>query len=140
MHRPGIYKVATTGTFLCKESTCNAGDLVSIPGLARPPGEEKGSLPQYSGLENSMDCIVHRVAKSQTRLTNFHFNFSTGTCVKQLWWQRQEGRCNRLRHTHLSGNPSQCPWKQGLWVGKGVAVVVPPLAHHSSMVPYFLGR
>ena len=42
-----------------KESTCNSGDLVSIPGLGRSPGEEKGYPLQYSGLENSMDCIVH---------------------------------------------------------------------------------
>ena len=41
-----------------KESACNAGDLSSIPGLGRCPGEGKGYGPQYSGLENSMDCIV----------------------------------------------------------------------------------
>ena len=46
-----------------KESTCNAGDLALIPGLGRSPGEGKGPL-QYSGLENSIDCIVHGVAKS----------------------------------------------------------------------------
>ena len=39
----------------------------------RSPGEEKGFLLQYSGLENSMDSIVQGVAKSQTRLSNFHF-------------------------------------------------------------------
>jgi len=38
-----------------KESTCNAGDLGSIPGLGRSPGEGKGYPLQYSGLENSMD-------------------------------------------------------------------------------------
>ena len=41
-----------------KESTCNVGDLSSIPGLGRYPGEEKGYPLQYSGLENSMDCVV----------------------------------------------------------------------------------
>ena len=40
-----------------KESTCNAGDLGLIPGLGRSPGEGKGCLLQYSGLENSIDCI-----------------------------------------------------------------------------------
>ena len=55
-----------------KESTCNAGDLGSIPGSGRSPGEGKGYPLQYSGLENSMDCIVHGVTKSQTRLSNFH--------------------------------------------------------------------
>ena len=49
-----------------KESACNAGDLVSIPGLERYPGEGKGYPLQYFGLENSMDCIVHRVTKSWT--------------------------------------------------------------------------
>ena len=49
-----------------KESTCNVGDLGSIPGLGRSPGEGKGYLLQYSGLENSMDCIVHGVTKIWT--------------------------------------------------------------------------
>ena len=49
-----------------KESSCNAGDMGSIPGLGRSPGEEKGYPLQYSGLENSMDYIVQGVAKSQT--------------------------------------------------------------------------
>ena len=56
-----------------KESACNAGDLGSIPGLGRSPGEEKGCPLQYSGLENSRDCIVHGVLKSWTRLSAFHF-------------------------------------------------------------------
>ena len=55
-----------------KESTCNAGDPCSIPGLGRSPGEGKGYPLQCSGLENSMDCIVHGVTKSQTQLSNFH--------------------------------------------------------------------
>ena len=59
-----------------KESACNGGDLDSIPGLGRSPGEGKGYPLQYSGLENSMDCIAHGVAKSQTQLSNFHFTKS----------------------------------------------------------------
>ena len=51
----------------CKESACSAGDLGSVPGLGRSPGDRKGYPLQYSDLENSMDCIVHGVAKSQTR-------------------------------------------------------------------------
>ena len=58
-----------------KEFTCDVGDLGSIPGLGRSPGEGRGSPLQYSGLENSMDYTVHRVAKSGTRLGNFHFHF-----------------------------------------------------------------
>ena len=49
-----------------KESACTAGDLGSIPGLRRCPGEGKGYPLQYSGLENPRDCIVHGVAESDT--------------------------------------------------------------------------
>ena len=56
-----------------KESTCNGVDLGSISGLGRSPGEGKGCPLQYSGWENSMDCIVHGVEKSRTGLSNFHF-------------------------------------------------------------------
>ena len=49
-----------------KESTCNTGDLALILGLGRSPGEGKGYPLQYSGLENSMDCMVHGVSKSRT--------------------------------------------------------------------------
>ena len=58
-----------------EESTYNAGDLGSIPRLGRSPGEGKGYPLQYSGLENSMDSIVHGVAKSQTQLSDFHFHY-----------------------------------------------------------------
>ena len=57
---------------LAGKSVCNAGDLGLIPGLYRSPGEGKGYALQYSGLENSMDCTVHGVAKSWTRLSDFH--------------------------------------------------------------------
>ena len=68
--------------FLCgsasKESAYSAGDLGLIPGLpgkrGRSPGEGKGYPLQYSGLENSINCIVHGVAKSWTRLSEFHFH------------------------------------------------------------------
>ena len=57
-----------------KTSACKAGDLGSIPGLGRSPGEGKGYSLQYSGLENTMDYIVHGVAKSWTQLSNFNFH------------------------------------------------------------------
>ena len=63
-----------------------------MPGLGRSPGEGKGSALQYSGLENSMDGIVRRVAKSWTQLSNFHFHFLfQGTLRsagrgKGTWW------------------------------------------------------
>ena len=59
-----------------KESACNAGDLGSIPGLGRCPGDSNGNPLQYPGLENSMDCVVHGAVKSQTWLSNFHFHFT----------------------------------------------------------------
>ena len=47
-----------------KESACSARDPGSIPGLGRSSGEGIGYPLQYSGLENSMDCIIHGVAKN----------------------------------------------------------------------------
>ena len=58
-----------------KESACNAGDWGLIPGLGRSPREGKGYPLQYSALKNSMDCIVHGVAKSWTLLSDFHFHY-----------------------------------------------------------------
>ena len=57
-------------------AACNREDLGSVPGLGRSPGEGKGYPLQYSGLKNSMDCIVHGVTKSQTLLSDFHFTFT----------------------------------------------------------------
>ena len=70
---PAPVFVGFPGGLAGKESSCNSGDLGLIPGLGRSPGEGKGFLLQYSGLENSMDCIVHGVSKSQTRLSDFYF-------------------------------------------------------------------
>ena len=47
-----------------RESTCNVGDLGLIPGLGQSPAEGKSYLLRYSGLENSMDCVVLGVAES----------------------------------------------------------------------------
>ena len=63
-----------------KTSAYNVGDLASIPGLERSPGEGNGSPIQYSCLENPMDggawwAIVHGVAKSQIQLSDFTFTF-----------------------------------------------------------------
>ena len=58
-----------------KETACHVGDPSSIPELGRSTGEGKGYSLQYSGLENSIDCIVHGVAKSQTQLSDFNFHF-----------------------------------------------------------------
>ena len=74
LHRVGHNwsNLAAAGVSDSKESAYNVGDLGLIPGLGRSPGEGKGYPLQYSGLENSMDCLVHGVAKSRTRLSGFH--------------------------------------------------------------------
>ena len=66
-----------------KESACNMGDVGWIPGFKRSPGEGKGYPLQCSGLENSMYRIVHGVAKSQTRLSNFHLDHIGLICTYQ---------------------------------------------------------
>ena len=68
-----------------KDSACNAADLGSIPGLGRSPGEGKGYTRQYSGLENSMDCLVHGVAQSWTQLKRLSSSSSSrASLVAQL--------------------------------------------------------
>ena len=63
-----VYKLVDSGGFPCgsagEKFACNVVNLGSIPGLGRSPGEGKGYALQYSGLENSRDCIVHGVADS----------------------------------------------------------------------------
>ena len=63
-----------------KASACNAGDLGSIPGPERSPGEANGNPLQYSCLENPMNggawwATVHGVANSRTGLSDFTFTF-----------------------------------------------------------------
>ena len=78
-----------------KESACNAGDLGSNYGLGRPPGEGKGYPFQYSGLENSMDSVVHGTLRSHFLTiqdeklgclpkTVEHFHFSSAQLGK-IW-------------------------------------------------------
>ena len=59
-----------------EESAFNAEDPALIPGSGRSPGEGIGYPLQYSGLENLMDCIVHRLTKTRTRLSDFYFHFT----------------------------------------------------------------
>ena len=65
-----------------KESACSVGNLGLIPGLRRAPGEGKGYPLQYSGLENSVSCIVLGVAKSQTRLKQLSTHASMSLLIK----------------------------------------------------------
>ena len=61
-----------------KESTCNEGDLSSIPGLGRFPGEGKGYPLHYSDLQNSMDCMVSQSRTQLSKLSlQFHFDSYT---------------------------------------------------------------
>ena len=79
-----------------KEFTCNVGDLGSIPGSGRSPGEGNGYPLQYPGLENSMDCTVHGVTKSQTWLRNFHFLSAIKKKEPQMWDHRDESEMQAL--------------------------------------------
>ena len=72
-----------------KEYACNAGDLDSIPGSGRSPGEGNGNPLQYFCLENSMDrgawqVTVHGVAKSQTSLLVITLQFWKGVPAGQF--------------------------------------------------------
>ena len=59
--------------------------LKKLPVMGRSPGERKGYPLQYSGLENSMDCIVHGVTKSRIQLSNFHFHFCQKIKTLNIW-------------------------------------------------------
>ena len=72
-------------------------DLGLILELGRFPGEGKGYPLQYSGLENSMDCIDHGVAKSWTWLNDFHFDFS----MKLIWIKSEMTLLSQI-HSFLS--------------------------------------
>ena len=68
-----------------KESDCNAGDLGSIPGLGRSPGEGKAYPLQHSGLKNSKDCIVHGEELDTTEwLSLLYIKNTTPFCLHSL--------------------------------------------------------
>ena len=75
-----------SGGSASKESGCNAGDLGSMAGLGRSPGETNSYPLPYSGLENSMDCIVHGVTKSRTQLNDFHFHLTHRKGLNLFIW------------------------------------------------------
>ena len=77
-----------------KESACNAGDLGLVPWLGRSPGERKGYPLQYSGLENSMDCIVHGVAKSDMT-ERLHILYMVSYCYN-LYNLKLKARMNAI--------------------------------------------
>ena len=102
-----------------EESACHAEDLGSIPELGRSPGEGKGYLLQYSGLENSMDYRVHVVTKSWTRLSDFHFTSLSRLVIAFL---------PRSKHLLIS------------WLQSPFAVMLEPKKIKSSIVSLSISR
>ena len=117
------------------ESTCNAGDPGSIPGFWRSPGEGTGYPLHYSGLENSMDCIVHGVTKSRTHWATFTFIslYENKTLkVRKGWWDYLKCQVHRVGSSFMylkawtpeqgSPNPqatdSTGPWPFRTWAVK----------------------
>ena len=97
----GVTKIFCSVALLAqrlKVSACNAGDLGSIPGSRRSPGEGNGNPLQYSCLENPMDrgawwATVHGVAKSRTRLSDFTFTFAFLFCRCLHAAPQSQGQC-----------------------------------------------
>ena len=95
-------------------------ETCSIPGLGRYPGEGTGYPLQYSGLENSMDFTVHRVEKSWTQLSAFHFHFQgtrshtphlkdpAGPRENPRWCLQQLRSCSQVRDS--CWEPAYCIW------------------------------
>ena len=105
-----------------KESACSVGDLGLIPVLGRFPGGGKGYPLQYSGLDNSMDCIVHGVAKSQTQQSDFQQSLGQkGLFAPEyvLYHSPSDGQSKRqheiLPESHCSekncSEPCSCGWR-----------------------------
>ena len=99
-----------------EESTCNSGDLGLIPGLGRSPGDGKGYPLQYSGLENSMDCRVHIIAKSWTQLSNFHFTVFHCYCFRFILSPQSESlpteKSYILTKYTLAITSGKIPWRR----------------------------
>ena len=94
------------GSSAGKESACNVGDLGSIPGLGRSPGEGNGYPLQYSGLENSMDCIVQGITNSWPRLSDFHTYLEVSNDALKIT------PCSGLKHVFCS---QICNWSSDWW-------------------------
>ena len=91
-----------------KESACSVGDLGSIPGLGRSPGEGNSYPLQYSGLENSMDYTVHGVAKSQIQLSDFHlYPYAAAAKLLQLCPTLRAHRRQPTRLLHSWDSPGR---------------------------------
>ena len=76
---------------VCKESACNAGDPGSTPGSGRSPGEGKGYPLQYSGLENSINCVSMGSQRAGHNWATFTFTFMSPSIEKPLMTSIAEG-------------------------------------------------
>ena len=106
-----------------KESACNVGDLGSIPGLGRSPGEAKGYPFSFwfSGLENTMDSMSHGVTKSRTRLRDFHLNMLMMNIRNTLYLGLPKNRdiCYHKNNSHYFAVLATCNKSRGK---KGVKI------------------
>ena len=125
---PTLVFLGFSGGSAGKESNCNAGDHYLIPRLGRFPGEGNGYPLQYSGLENSMDSIVHGVTKSWTRVSNFHFTSLHFTSIHfaSLYFSMQVGLAGSL-HT-----PPDHQHHRNWWYFPSVPI------HSLTSLPYLL--
>ena len=97
-----------------KEYTCNGGDLRLIPELGWSPGEGKGCPLQYSGLENTVDCIVHGVTKNHTQLSDFHWQIKgLQPCTENIQWQEHMQRSWCGIRIESSTETNSCLWPLG---------------------------
>ena len=105
-----------------KASACNARDTSSIPGLGRSPGEGKGYPLQYTGLENSMDLIIHGVTKSWTWLSDFHFKPVSVISNKEVGqsWIKTEAKKSPIildwPETISYGKKTGNNWNFSVWI------------------------
>ena len=123
-----------------KEVAGNAGDLGSIPGLGRSLGEGNGYPLQYSGLENSMDCIVRGVAKSLTRLSEFHFHFQPSAhmnCWDSESCLTHSGLCLLIQGRLLLPRSQQVPDWDSAWVQQHP---ISPVFLVSKMIRWWTGQ
>ena len=79
------------------------GDPGLIPGLGRSSGKGKGYPLQYSGLEHSLDCIVHGVTKSWTGLSNFHFHIKSSRIKLMVEGESQQWEKGEFRKRWVKG-------------------------------------
>ena len=122
------------GSSAGQESTCNTEDPALNPGLGRSPGEGKGLPLQYSGLENSMDCIVLGVKKSRTRLSDFHFSCHTGEPKTNTTVCTSQGK----QVTKRRGLSEESIFSPSSYLNKVLSIQTPANQNNLSGVPFIV--